>query len=235
MSRTSTGRPTRAPRRTQAERTQTTQRKLIDCAIDLLKEKRYASLRMADVAERAGVSKGAQTHHFPSKDMLVLQALEEVYKNTMQRALDRIEVGRRDPRRLLSLLVEDSREFFMGSDFLLSLDLMMVDPGSALGADVKRLAQQYRLPVEQAWLEAFIEANHPARQAKDIVRLSFAVARGFGIRQLVAGADEEFDDLIDSWTRMAEAMLLLSSTPAGGVARLDAGARNPPVKRSRRT
>jgi len=199
------------PRRTQAERTQSTQRKLIDCAIDLLKKKRYASFRTAEVAEHAGVSKGAQTHHFPSKDMLVLQALEEVYRRTQQRALDRIETGRAAPDSLLEQLVADSREFFLADDFLLSLDLMMVDPSSTLGSDVKRLAQLYRLPVEQAWLDALVEAGHPERQAKDVVRLTFAIARGFGVRQLIAGQDEEFQHLMDSWMRMAKAMLLLSS------------------------
>lgn len=197
--------------RTQAQRTQATQRKLIDAATELLKERRYTSFRAVDVAERAGVSRGAQTHHFPAKDMLVLEALEDVYRKIQQRANERIGAARRQPARLLELLVADSLEFFMGDDFLLSLDLMMVDPTSALGADVKRLAQQYRLPVEQAWLDAFVEAGHPKRQAKDVVRLSFAIARGFGIRQLVAGPDEEFDHLMHAWKRMAEAMLLLSA------------------------
>jgi hypothetical protein len=99
----------------------------------------------------------------------------------------------------------------MGDDFLLSLDLIMIDPSSALGGDVKRLAQQYRLPVEQAWLDAFVEAGHPQRQAKDLVRLSFAIARGFGVRQLVAGPDEEFEHLMLVWKRMAKAMLLLAA------------------------
>lgn len=200
-----------SPRRTQTERTESTQRKLIEGAIDLLKKKRYASFRTAEVAEHAGVSKGAQTHHFPSKDMLVLQALEEVYRRTQQRALDRIETGRAAPDRLLEQLVDDSREFFLSDDFLLSLDLMMVDPSSTLGSDVKRLAQSYRLPVEQAWLDALVEAGHPERQAKDVVRLTFAIARGFGVRQLIAGQDEEFQHLMDSWMRMAKAMLLFSS------------------------
>lgn len=206
------------PRRTQAERTRSTQRKLIDGAIDLLKRKRYASFRMADVAEHVGVSKGAQTHHFPSKDSLVLQALEEVYRMTQERALDRIEVGRGAPERLLEQLIEDSREFFLGEDFLLTLDLMMVDPASTLGSEVKRLAQKYRLPVEQAWLDALVATGHPERQAKDVVRLTFAISRGFGVRQLIAEKDEEFHHLMDSWMRMAKAMLLLSSpvaAPAG--------------------
>jgi AcrR family transcriptional regulator len=201
---------TRRPRRTQAERALATQRKLIDCAIDLLKKKRYQSFRTAEVAEISGMSKGAQQHHFPSKDMLVLQALEEVYRRTQSRALERIKAGRDMPEQLLEELVADSREFFLGEDFLLSLDLMMVDPSSTLGSEVKHLAQQYRLPVEQAWLDAMVHAGHPEHQARDVVRLTFAIARGFGVRQLIAGEDEEFQHLMDSWMRMAKAMLLFS-------------------------
>lgn len=202
------------PRRTQAERTLSTQRKLIDGAIELLKRKRYVGFRIADVAEHAGVSKGAQTHHFPAKDMLVLQALEEVYRRTSARAMERVHSARKNADGLLEMLVIDSRDFFLGDDFLLSLDLMMVDPGSSLEGDVRRLAQQYRLPVEQAWLDALIEAGHPPLQSRDVVRLTFAIARGFGIRQLITGGDGEFESLMATWRRMAEAMLLLSASAA---------------------
>ena len=203
--------PAAPRRRTQAERTQLTQKKIIDGAIQLLKKKGYASFRTAEVA---GVSKGAQTHHFPAKDMLVLQALEEVFRSTQGRALARVDAARAAPARMLQLLVADSNEFFLGDDFLMSLDLMMVDPGSALGADVKRLAQQYRLPVEQAWLDALLEAGHPAPQARDVVRLTFAIGRGLGIRQVIAGPDPEYQRLLATWMRMAEAMLLLSAPAA---------------------
>ena len=152
------------PRRTQAERALSTQKKLIDSAIEVLKRKRYVGFRTADVAELAGVSKGAQTHHFPSKDMVVLQALEEVLRQTQARALQRIEAGRKRPQELLELLLVDSKEFFLGENFLLSLDLMMVDPQSSLGVSVKQLAQQYRLPVEEAWVDALAEAGYPRTQ-----------------------------------------------------------------------
>ena len=184
------------PRRTQAERAQSTQKKLIDSAIEVLKRKRYVGFRTADVAELAGVSKGAQTHHFPSKDMVVLQALEEVYRQTQARALQRIEAARKQPQEMLELLLADSKEFFLGEDFLLSLDLMMVDPQSSLGVSVKQLAQQYRLPVEQAWADALAEAGYPRPQADVVVRLTFAISRGFGIRRLIAASEQEVDQLL---------------------------------------
>ena len=144
------------------------------------------------MAEHAGVSKGAQTHHFPSKDMLVLQALEEVYRRTQQRALERIEAGRQDPERLLEQLVADSREFFLGDDFLLSLDLMMVGADSELGVAVKKLARQYRLSVEHAWLQAFVEAGCDKEAAEDVVLLTYSIARGMSIRKLMSGESSVF-------------------------------------------
>ncbi|MES2483318.1 MAG: TetR/AcrR family transcriptional regulator [Pseudomonadota bacterium] len=205
---------TRPPRRTQAERTQEMQHKLVNCAIELLKKKRYVGLRTAEVAELAGVSKGAQTHHFPAKDMLVLQALEEVYRRTQVQALERIEAARAKPEQTLALLVADSKAFFLGADFLLSLDLVMIDPESPLGQGVKDLARRYRLPVEQAWLDLLTETGYPQRTAQEVVRLTYAMARGFGIRQLITAPDRADDRLFVTWQKMAQAMLDASTSKA---------------------
>lgn len=196
------------PRRTQTERTLETQGKLVHSAIELLKKSRYNGLRTSDVAEHAGVSKGASTHHFPSKDALVLRALEEVYRYTQERALRRIAQAGTRTEEVLEAMVEDSRAFFLSDDFLLSLDLVMIDPKSELGQGVAALARRYRLPVEQAWLAALERAGHTGEKAEDVVRLTFAIARGLGIRQLIAGPETAADRLTDSWRVTASNMLL---------------------------
>src|SRR5437764_6237136 len=201
-------------RRTQAERTQKTQENLVNSAIELLKKRRYAGVRTQDVAEHAGVSKGAATHHFPAKDALVLRALEEVYRYTQERAAMRLASAGPGTHELLEALVEDSKAFFLSEDFLLSLDLVMVDPDSALGAEVKALARTYRIPVEQAWIDALTEAGHRRQQAEEVVRLTFAIARGFGIRQLIAGPEAAADRLMDTWQQMAASMLRSTASKA---------------------
>ena len=65
-------------RRTQAERSNTTRTALLDAAIGCLNELGYGATSTVVVAARAGVSRGAMLHHFPSKADLMLAALEHV-------------------------------------------------------------------------------------------------------------------------------------------------------------
>jgi AcrR family transcriptional regulator len=194
-------------RRTQAQRAQQTQQKLVDSAIGLLRQKRYVGFRTAEAAAAAGVSRGAQTHHFPMKDALVLQALEQVYRDTQARALQRIARAKGDPQRLVAALLEDSEEFFLGADFLLSLDLLMVGAEQPLGVEVKRLAKTYRLSVEQAWLAALLESGYPREHTQDVVLLTFSIARGLGIRKLMSGDTAGFARLMDLWQHLVSEML----------------------------
>jgi AcrR family transcriptional regulator len=71
-------RPTPRPRRTQAERRATTRAALLEACVDCLLEQGYAGLTTAAVVSRAGVSRGAQAHHFSTKAELVLAALRHV-------------------------------------------------------------------------------------------------------------------------------------------------------------
>ncbi|MGQ3002629.1 MAG: TetR/AcrR family transcriptional regulator [Hydrogenophaga sp.] len=199
--------PSPRHRRTQAERTQLTQQKLVKGAIALLRQKRYAGFRIAEAAKVSGVSRGAQTHHFPSKDALVLQALEATLIESQRKALERIARARTKPTRLMQALIEDSEDFFLGEDFYVALDLMMVGGDQPLGVEVKRLLRQYRISVERAWLEVFVEAGHPAAQAEDVIFLTFAMARGLSVRKLMSGEAAHFPRLFSRWELLASDML----------------------------
>jgi len=65
-------------RRTQEERSAATRAKLLDATIDCLIELGYAGTTTTLIAERAGVSRGAQLHHFPTKAELVAAAVEHL-------------------------------------------------------------------------------------------------------------------------------------------------------------
>ncbi len=65
-------------RRTQAERRESTHRKLLDATIEELVEVGYARLTTPAVCQRAGVSQGALFKHFSTKAELVASAAEHL-------------------------------------------------------------------------------------------------------------------------------------------------------------
>jgi AcrR family transcriptional regulator len=70
-----------APRRTQAERSASTRAALLQATIDCLLELGYARTTTQEVQARAGVSRGALTHHFASKSELLLAATDSLYED----------------------------------------------------------------------------------------------------------------------------------------------------------
>lgn len=59
-------------------RSAVTRESILDAALECLVERGYARTATADVAERAGVSRGAQLHHFPTRDGLLAATVEHL-------------------------------------------------------------------------------------------------------------------------------------------------------------
>ena len=73
-----------APTRTQqAVRSERTRTRLLDAAVDCLAELGYSRTTTTEVCRRAGVSRGAQLHHFPTKAELVAAAVEHTFETRM--------------------------------------------------------------------------------------------------------------------------------------------------------
>ena len=70
---------TAGPRRSQADRSAGTRAALEDATINLLIERGWAAVTAIEVCNRAGVSRGAFHHHYPSLSNLLAEALRRLY------------------------------------------------------------------------------------------------------------------------------------------------------------
>jgi AcrR family transcriptional regulator len=68
----------RSARRTQEARSASTRKLVLDATIDCLIELGYSATTTTEIAKRAGVSRGAQLHHYPTKADLVAAAVEHL-------------------------------------------------------------------------------------------------------------------------------------------------------------
>nr|WP_082762162.1 TetR/AcrR family transcriptional regulator [Mycolicibacterium mucogenicum] len=76
-----------ARRRTQAERSAAMRMRLLDATVECLVTYGYAGTTTQRVAEIAGVTRGAQVHHFRSKEDLVAAAVEHLAEQRVQAAV----------------------------------------------------------------------------------------------------------------------------------------------------
>lgn len=65
-------------RPTQLQRSEAMKGRLLEATLELISEEGWAQVSTQKICARAEVSRGAQTHHFPSKESLLIAAVEEL-------------------------------------------------------------------------------------------------------------------------------------------------------------
>ncbi len=84
-------------RRTQQERASAMRHRLLEATIECLVDHGYAGTSTTRVVERAGVTRGAQVHHFPTKAALVAAAMRHLAAKRAELAFAELERIRSSP------------------------------------------------------------------------------------------------------------------------------------------
>jgi TetR/AcrR family transcriptional regulator, fatty acid metabolism regulator protein len=83
---------------------------IIECAIDAIAELGYAKASLAEIAKRAGVSKGVISYHFAGKGELIQQVVNSLLEKGEAMMLPRV-VAERDAIGMLRAYIEGNVEF----------------------------------------------------------------------------------------------------------------------------
>lgn len=189
-------------RRTQAERTELTRGRILDAAVGVLAKQGYAGFRTSDVAHVAGVSRGALTHHFPSKDGLLVEVVAHVFRSATTLGRSRARNVRTVEEAIDALLI-DSKDFFFSELFLVALDLAIQSRSSEghIGP-LGDISMASRLPVEASWVDALVASGVPIVLAQDLLWLTNSIVRGLAVRRLWQDDPPRFDRLFVLWREM---------------------------------
>jgi AcrR family transcriptional regulator len=161
----------RSARRTQAERSAAMRLRLLDATVECLVTYGYAGTTTHRVAELAGVTRGAQIHHFRAKEDLVVAAIEHLAQQRAQAAIR--EVGRiRDSADPATAVLDFLWDVHQGPVVVATLELWMAartDP--VLAHHFQRVE-----PVVNGALFAAIEQVLPDRSAQKELRYAVYTA-----------------------------------------------------------
>lgn len=199
-------------RRTQAERREETRSLILETAVSELVSKGYAGFRVEQVAAAAKVSRGAQTHHFPTKEALVLAALQKLYQETTEASMKLID-DLKPGDDVLDTLMQDSAKFYLGPNFIISMSLLNLgDHEPELRQKVRAMSRKYRLPIEKAWLEALLRSGLAEEPARTVLNITQSIYRGMVMRRFLRNDPEYTRFTIEQWSKIARAYMDLNAS-----------------------
>ncbi|MFI9406596.1 TetR/AcrR family transcriptional regulator [Nocardia sp. NPDC052316] len=171
-------------RRTQEQRSTEMRTRLLDATIDCLVEYGYAGTTTPRVAERAGVTRGAQVHHFGSKTDLVVAAishLAQLRAETAMREMAKVERGD-DP---VAAALEFLWELHQGPLFIATVELWVAgrtDP--VLAAAMEKVEPFVNNAVLMA-VARFVPDEIRRKEARDFIYTAMDALRGILISNFV--------------------------------------------------
>lgn len=173
----------RTARKPQA-RSVATRESVLDAALECLVERGYARTAMADVAERAGVSRGAQLHHFPTRAGLLAATVEHLAERRL--AEFRRAWEQRDPvDDAIDAAVDFVWEAYSDPTAYASLELLIAArTDDDLLAHLRPVADRFEKMLEDADLALAQDAT--ARQQRSALRkLVVTTMQGLAVMRIV--------------------------------------------------
>ena len=154
-----------------------------------------------------GLSRGAQLHHFPTRDDLVIHAVAHLAKrraDEVRRDLDRSEAT---PDRLARAL-DAVWASFSGPLFYAALELWVAARGDTqLRANLVRFERGVGREMGKLFREIAGPEASRAPHFEDLLELTFHVMRGMALQRILRDDDTQRRRLFELWKRMASACL----------------------------
>ncbi len=196
-------------RLSQRERRERTSERVLDAALELLLERGYANLRTGDIAERAGVSRGAQTHYFPTKQELAIAAAARAMARAIEEANAAADAVRdAKAEAVLEAFVAHAEHFYFESSYPAMIDILMasrIDPAIAEG--FRALIKRTRGELERIWHDALIRAGFSGEEVRVALTTTHAMLRGLAISGWWEDADWDRGPAVREWRALLARLL----------------------------
>ena len=178
----------------------------MEATVECLVERGWAGTTTVLVAERAGVSRGAQLHHFRTRGELVAAAVEYVGTQAVRTMLERAAELPASGNRTTAV-VEFIIDFFVSPVFTAALELwvaartdpdlttMVVDLEARVGRECHRIAVE------------LLAADERAPGVRETVQATLDLARGLALANLLTNDSRRRGRIVRQWARMVDQAL----------------------------
>jgi len=195
----------RAP---QQERSRLTRQRLLTATVDCLIEFGWSGATTTVIADRAGVSRGAQLHHYPTRAALVLAAVEHLAElRAAELRVEAAALGDLAPHERHQRVLDMLAASFTGHLFVAALEVWVAARTDAelraalIPLEAKVGREMHRLAVD------LLGADESKPGVREAVQATLDLLRGLGVANLLTDDSARRDALLNAWKVQLAAIL----------------------------
>lgn len=190
----------------QQDRSRATRQRLLEAAVESLAEVGYAATTVSVVATRAGVSRGAAQHHFPTRADLFAAAVEymtEVRLAEIRAQASRLPSGAGRTEAIVGMLAD----VYTGPLFRAALHLWVAaSTEEPLRRQIVRLEAHVGRQAHRVLLEV-LEVSERTPGVRETVQGVLDMARGLGLADLLTDDSARRRGIVRQWSRILDQAL----------------------------
>lgn len=206
----------KAPRRrTQEQRSAETQARLMQATLDALYDKGYARVTTAEIAERAGVSRGALMHHYATKEELVAVSVERLLDESTAEIRSWLGRARSGDLKLDDFL-DHLWEMYSGRLLFITIEhITEARHNDALRERLVPVVREFHKALDATWREFFRGTPLSRDQVETVLNATTCLFRGMGVQTVLRRDQPYYDRLLAHWKAHVRTLVELGGGAGG--------------------
>jgi AcrR family transcriptional regulator len=179
----------------------------MQATLTVLNERGYARASLADIAQRAGVTRGALHHHFDGKDDLVAQSVRLMLEQATTE-IESLASGVSQGRLTLDDFVDRIWGMFSGPLFMVTLEhVTEARHNSWLRSQLLVPVREFHASLNSIWQRFFGARGIDALTATTALNATLCLMRGMGVQSVLRDDPAYFAGLITNWKQHLHRLL----------------------------
>ncbi|MCS4503063.1 HTH-type transcriptional regulator BetI [wastewater metagenome] len=207
---------TKPRRRTQAERSAATRTRILDVTLDCLMDIGLRDTSTVEIARRAGVSRGALLHHYPSKVLL----LQEAFRHLLDREIAEIQLMASDLAEA-EITLEDFLDtlwgHFSGRLFMITIEyLAAARTDEAIRETMTAVALEFNDSLDVIWDSLPLKQGVSLEERRLALNATLCFLRGMGTQTVWRDDPALHRQMLEFWKRTLAAIDIMNDSTSAG-------------------
>jgi AcrR family transcriptional regulator len=190
-----------------AERTARMRERILVATLDQIYECGILAASTPEIVKRAGVSRGAMLHHFPTKEMLIGAAVEKLLTDEIA-DLRNVAAAYAEHEKSIDDFVDYLWERFSGRLFMITMDfLSSARTDDKLREAVVPISLNFHQSLNEIWSQFFKYQQKSPAQVQTLLNTTLCLMRGMGVQTVIKEDPAYYDELRNNWKSILHSQL----------------------------